>query len=155
MGAGRGKRRRVRTDKENDENAAGSAGELKDIRGEELTLPYADIELAGDEELEFFIRIELHKEPKDCRFTRTKIAVSELRGQAACLCPEDYLFDDDEEGYDRLWEMIAAYNYGGADSLPPVVIWDDQGKVGLLDGRRRVAAALEAGVKTLPAYKLF
>jgi len=133
----------------------GSSREDIQVTSDESVVSYQELEMAGDEELDFFIKEDTGMSPNNCIFISGHVQISTMRYQSAAESPEDFLSDGNEAGYEKIMEMIELYEDQGKDALPPIVYWvDEAGNNKILDGRCRLLAARFSGQNELPSYHL-
>lgn len=113
---------------------------------------YSEIELHGDEDLEWLIEFDLNCKAAECVFIPLRVALPEL-AHATTSPLEDYLIDGSEGAYERALEFAEIYSESGPDALPPIVFWRGAERLHLLDGYKRLAGASAAGLTELPAYE--
>ena len=119
-------------------------------------IPYAQLEVAGDETFERDLRGMFRREPDTCWFR--PIGISPAALHHAAVRPEAYLFDDGgAEHFREAIRMRDAYRAGC--HLPPVIVYQPEPSCGradpeVLDGYHRLSAAVAAGLTTVDALLL-
>ena len=119
-------------------------------------IPYAQLEVAGDETLEADLRGMFARSPGECWFRPITIETSVLRRSA--VAPEAYLLGEGgAEHYREAHALADVYRAGG--HLPPVIVYLPERRATretpeVLDGYHRLSAAVAAGVTELDALLL-